>query len=135
MLARCTANSGLDLGVPERGNFYGVGTVFHLTIGTQYRVLGMGLFETVMLALVCDDTGKPNWLPVGLFEFGIASFPSDWEFTVLDGHAASGGDPSNRWVARWGYPELVRDERHSDRLTERDPGALDIFFRALKASG
>jgi hypothetical protein len=99
-------------------------------------VLGLGLFETILIVLVCDETGKPNWLPSGLFEFDVQRLPAEWEFALLDGVAASGGDASNRWVAKWGYPELVRDPTHADRLTERDPAALEVFFRELeRASG
>ena len=95
-------------------------------------MLGLGIFETVLLALVCDETGKPNWLPIGLFEFERTTLPTDWEFALLDGAAASGGDASDRWVVRWGYAELVRNDRHSDALIERDPAALEIFFRELE---
>ena len=137
MRARCIFNSGAQLGKPTRGTFYSDRSIFQLTIGKRYPVLGLGLFETVMLALVCDETGQPNWLPVGLFQFERRALPEDWEFALLDGVAASGGDPENRWLARWGYPELVRNDRHSDALIERDPAALSIFFRELEklASG
>ena len=79
------------------------------------------------MSLIRDETGKPNWLPVGLFEFERSTLPSAWEFSLLDGTAASGGDSSNRWVALWGYPELVRDTAHSDALINRDPAALQLF--------
>jgi len=133
MFVRCTFSTGAELGAPVRGNFYSTETVFSLTVGQDYPVLGMGLFETEMSALVCDDTGRPNWLPVGLFDFGVRAWPASWEFALLDGVAASGGDASNRWVAKWGYPELVREPDHTDRLIERDPVALAIFYRELAA--
>jgi hypothetical protein len=131
MIARCVRNTGATLGVPERGHLYSANTVFGLVIGAEYPVLGLGIWETVLVALVCDETGKPNWLPVGLFEITSQHVPADWEFALLDGLAASGGDASNRWVARVGYPELVRNPSHSDELVERDPAALRIFFREL----
>lgn len=121
------------MGEPSRGNFYTTETVFHLEVGKHYAVLGLGMFETVLLVLVCDETDKPNWLPVGLFEFADARLPDNWEFAVLDGIAASGGDASNRWIARFGYRELVHDETHSDALIERDPHALEIFARELRS--
>jgi hypothetical protein len=71
---------------------------------------------------------------VGLFEFNPRSVPATWEFAVLDGEAASVGTASERWVAMWGYPELVRNRSHSDQLIERDPAALEVFFRELSAS-
>jgi hypothetical protein len=131
VIARCVHNTGSTLGEPSRGSFYTVDTLFHLELGREYVVLGLGIFETLLLALVCDETRKPNWLPIGLFELDVTVLPAHWEFAVLDGAAASGGDASNRWVARWGYPELVRDDRHSDALIERDPHALEIFVREL----
>lgn len=131
MIARCVHNSGSSLGEPSRGSFYTLETVFHLELGKKYVVLGLGIFETVLLALVCDETGNPNWLPIGLFELEATVVPAHWQFAVVDGLAASGGDASNRWVARWGYPELVLDDRHSDALIERDPLALEIFAREL----
>lgn len=132
MIAICVANRGSDLGQPARGHLYSERSTFHLTVGTTYVVMGMGIFDSTMVALVCDDTGKPNWLPVGLFELTPQKFPDNWEFRLFDGRAASGGNTVGGWVARWGYPDLVRDEQHVDRLIERDPLALRTFFTELK---
>jgi hypothetical protein len=129
MVGRCVHNTGASLGQPQRGHFYSDTTVFDLRVGSDYPVLGIGIFETILVALVVDDTRKPNWLPAGLFEFEPQTLPTDWEFVLLDGVAASGGEASNGWVAKWGYPDLVRDESHSDALIERDPAALEVFFR------
>jgi hypothetical protein len=64
LIATCVHNTGSSLGVPERGHFYLAKTVFDLRIGAEYPVFGLGIWETVLVALVCDDTGKPNWLPI-----------------------------------------------------------------------
>lgn len=135
MVGRCLHNTGSSLGEPIRGAFYSHTTVFQLEVGKRYAVMGLGIFETVLLALVCDESGDPNWLPIGLFEFDDPSLPDSWEFALLDGTAASGGEASDRWVARWGYHELVRDESHSDALIERELGALEIFHRELEKVG
>jgi hypothetical protein len=132
VIGRCIHNNAVGLGGPGRAAFYGEGTTFELELNKLYPIVGLGLFETVLLALVCDETGKPNWLPIGLFEIENAALPTDWEFALIDGAAASGGDSANRWVAQWGYAELVRDVRHSDALIERDPGALKVFYDELK---
>jgi len=133
MIARCVHNTGVALGEPSRGDFYTTETVFNLEVGKDYILLGLGIFETILLALVRDETGKPNWLPVGLFELEDTRIPTGWEFGILDSAAASGGDPANRWVARWGYPELVRNEAHCDALLDRDPRALAVFDREWQA--
>jgi hypothetical protein len=128
MIGRCVHNSGASLGQPQRGHFYTDQTVFHLQVGSDYAVLGMGIWETILLALVVDDTRRPRWFPAGLFEFEPQPLPSDWEFVLLDGVAACGGEASNRWVAKWGYPDLVRDDSHSDALMEGDPAALEVLW-------
>lgn len=132
VIARCLHATGASLGAPRRGHLYTPKTVFHLKVGKEYTVLGIGLFESVLVALVCDETGDPDWFPVGVFDLAIQSVPPEWEFVVRDGHAASGGDVTNRWVAMWGYAELVRDPSHSDRLLEREPAALAVFYRQLE---
>jgi hypothetical protein len=129
----CKFNRGADLGPPERGFLYFPQTVFNLVIGSAYKILGMGIFESMLVVLALDDTGKPNWLPIGLFSIESISIPDAWEFTLLDGPAASGGATGDHWVAMWGYPELVRNRAHSDELVERDPIALAIFFNALES--
>ena len=131
MIGKCLHSTGASLGQPQRGHFYSHDTVFDLQVGSDYPVLGMGIFDTALVALVLDDTRNPNWLPVGLFAFEPQGLPASWEFVLLDGAAASGGESSNRWVAIWGYPDLVRNASHSDALIERDPAALDVFFREL----
>lgn len=129
MIAHCTRKA---LDQPARGHFYGPETVFHVEVGKDYPVMGLGMFETLLAVLICDETEKPNWLPLGLFDIEVTAMPADWEFALYDGVAASGGDASNRWVARWGYPELVRNELHSDELIERDPQALQVFFEEFQ---
>lgn len=135
MIARCIHTTGRALGTAARGHFYTDQTSFDVTVGVDYEVAGIGLYETVLLALIEDDSGMPNWLPVGLFDIVGEQLPTRWTFAILDGVAASGGDASGRWVAKWGYPELVRDPAHSDALINRDPDALAIFRRREKAGG
>jgi hypothetical protein len=132
MIARCIRNTGASLGTPTRGHLYSDETMFDLEIGARYVVLGLGIWETVLVALVRDETGKPNWLPVGLFEFETMGLPDGWEFSLRDGLGASGGETLNRWIAMWGYPELARNPAHSNDLIERDPAALEISFRELR---
>lgn len=129
LLVRCIANTGTSLGPSRDRYFHSERTQFHLTQGAVYRIVGMGIWETVLLVLLRDDTHRPRWLPVALFEFLDYSWPSSWEFVILDRLAASGADASDRWVALWGYGELVRDPRHSDELVNGDPAALEIFDR------
>jgi len=90
-------------------------------------VLGLGIFETVLLALVCDETGKPNWLPIGLFEFERTTLPTDWEFALLDGAAASGGDAcvagAQRGCAGRGADRRRHPRSRTGALRHRPPTA------------
>jgi hypothetical protein len=131
VIARCVRNTGVSLGPPQHGRYYTVRTVFHVNIGSDYLVMGMSLWETVLTVLVCDETGRPHFHPIGLFTVDIQAMPDHWEFVLLDGIAASGGDALNRRVAMWGYRELVRDLEHGDKLIDRDPATVEIFFREL----
>jgi hypothetical protein len=131
MIGRCIRDNGAALGGLGRGAFYTSETVFHVDVGSEYRIMGIGIFDAAMVVLVCDETGKPNWLPIGLFELESTKLPGRWEFRVLDGVGASGGDVASRWVMKWGYPALVRDASHSDHLVERDPRALEEFYAEL----
>lgn len=130
MNVRCLYNSGKELKrAAPQSFFYTEASVFHLQIGQEYPAFGLGIRDSVLLALILDDTGKPNWLPVGLFEFNEEPIPLGWKFSVRDGMAASSGKKIDGWVAMWGYPTLVEEPSHSDRLVERDPKALAIFFQ------
>lgn len=132
MIARCVHDHGAELGPPERRRTFTDETVFHVTLASRYRVFAMSMWETALHILICDDTGKPNWWPIGLFEFDEQTVPCDWEFALLDGKAASGGDSLNTEAARWGYREMIRNPKHHDDLIERKPEALRIFFEELK---
>lgn len=129
LLARCIGRTGADLNVSRSRYFHTDRTNFDVTVDETYAVSGMGIWETVLLVLIKDDSGKPNWLPVGLFDFVTTALPQDWEFVLINGQGAPGGDASNSWVAMWGYHELVIDRRHSDALIERIPAALEVFHR------
>ena len=104
---------------------------FPLEVGKDYIILGLGLFKTVLDVLVWDESDRPNWTPVGLFDIQRQTMPSHWQFAVLDSQAASGGPAGYGWLARWGYPRLVDGDSHSDGLMERDVDEMQFCFREL----
>jgi len=116
----CRHNQGEDLQSSNIGLFFTRDTAFDVRVGKQYRVFGMGVFRNGLVVLVRDETGKPNWLPVDLFEIAPQPLPAHWQFALF-APAAAGG-----WRARWGYDQLLSGD-HIDRLIERDPAALNIF--------
>jgi len=127
MVARCVIVEGEGLGEPERGLLYTDETVFHLTVGSDYLVMGMALFQTGLIVLVRDDTGRPNWYPIGLFYLVDQTIPADWEFAITDAKSASGVGPAEGVAAQWGYRELIQTPSHHEELIERVPSALKIF--------
>ena len=45
IVARCVQKDGAELGVPERGLYYTDNSVFHVTLGNDYVVMGMTLYR------------------------------------------------------------------------------------------
>lgn len=43
MIGRCVHATGASLGAPTRGHFYTTSTVFAVTVGSNYLILGMGI--------------------------------------------------------------------------------------------
>jgi hypothetical protein len=123
---------GSTVGVPIFGLRYSEQTEFQLEIGKSYRVLAMDLFQAGLNVLVVDETGKPNWLPVVLFEIEPQPLPGHWEFALLDPAVASGNAPPTGWGAIWGYPEIVRNHPvHHVGVVEREVDDLRIAYREL----
>jgi hypothetical protein len=134
MKAKCRTIDPMSLGLPAEGIYYTDRTIFHLQVGSEYEVMGIGAFKASLVVLVRDETGYPNWLPIGLFDFRVQALPSTWGFRLIDRVAASSGHRSEGWVAIWGYWRLVTDERHLHALVDRDPVALAIFDRELSSA-
>lgn len=137
MLLRCVSNRGSDLPPCVGGYFYSQRTRFDLSIDASYDVYGLGLFGESLLALVVSDNSRPRWFPVALFDVLDGSLPSIWSFAFYDrdgllGIPLDAGRDIGRWVARWGYEELVASELHNSALMDDDPVAIDIFDRAKR---
>jgi hypothetical protein len=131
MIGTCIHSTGAGLGVSHRMVFYRAETEFHVTVGSVYPILGMGLWDATLIVLVCDDTGNPGWLPIGAFEIEPSALPSGWAFELIDGIAASGGSTAYQLAAVWGYAALIQDPGHVDGLANRSRDALKIFFDEL----
>ncbi|MCX5395345.1 hypothetical protein [Streptomyces sp. NBC_00094] len=100
---------------------------FNVTLGQEYLANAMALWTYGLGVLIVDDTGRPNWKPIGLFDVTDRKLPDDWEFTAVRDR-----DPL---VALWGYPALIRDPNHHDDLIERKSSALEVFLREAPSPG
>src|ERR1044071_9368811 len=101
MVAKCIHTHGSELPPPTLGSAYMDQTRFPLKSGNEYQALGLGIFGPALAALVCCETGRPNWHPIEVFELNAQRMPSDWEFSR---RVWSDGETLGRWVAAWGYP-------------------------------
>ena len=107
-------------------------SVYPLTPGLGYQVLGMVLWENVLSVLVRGDWGVPCYAPAGLFELATWEIPAGWKFGLFSGIRASGTDLwTDPYGAAWGYSEFVDDPAHGAALAEGDPAALAIFAERL----
>lgn len=130
MKLTCVFNRSSSLPDEQRGRMVDFEETYPLTVGSEYLVVGMGLWENVLFVLVRDDWGKPCFARAGIFEQGSQKVPQGWRFALGPGIQASGQE---LWVnpcgAVWGYDDLVDDPAHAGALEERDPDALAIFDR------
>jgi hypothetical protein len=120
---KCVRHLGAEL-PPARGSFYSARTRFDVVPATVYTTVALGIFESTILALVIDETGKPNWLPAGLFDMSSLPLPSNWNFRVLDALATAGGEITDRWIAVWAPPGLVDTPAQIAAVVERDEAAV-----------
>lgn len=117
----CNSDSGRSLSKGLLALGYTPQSNFTVSIGREYRVYAMSLWQGVIFVLLKDDTGLPNWFPIPLFTVTDSRLPENWLFS------SHNGDES-RLRALWGYDKLVTDVAHYDLLIERDPEALKIFY-------
>jgi hypothetical protein len=120
MRAICRFCTGSALARQRFDAGYSPATIFHLTVGREYEVYAMALWESGLVVLVVDDTGLPRWQPVELFDITDHSVPVDWEFDL--------GARGDLVKALWGYSTLIRDPHHHDSLSELAPRALEVFW-------
>lgn len=136
MRAKCISNVSGSLADHQRGRSPDREMRYDLTVGKEYVVVAMALWESVLDVLVRDDWGGPLWCPAGLFDLDAQPLPADWNFRLHDGLRLSGREAWGRCMAMWGYREIIANEHHSDELQDRDAEALAIFeTEYLKAGG
>ena len=128
MFLVCVDNRAISLADHQRPRGDLDNTVYPVTPGKAYPVLGMALLENVLYVLAQNDWAMPDELPAGLFDLGTWEMPSGWMFGLCSGIRASG---KQAWVdpcgAVWGYAEYACDPTHGTRLLEREEDALKIF--------
>ena len=131
MKVKCIANKGKNLSgkVIEAGGFRV--SPFGIDIGNVYIVYSMFLCRgTLQYLLLGESTDAPFWYHADFFEVVDSLLSLEWHFTFrgYDNYDKDDED-QNPLAAIWGYKEMILDLEHYVDLIEREPEALDIFFK------
>jgi hypothetical protein len=121
----CNSDSGRSLSKGLLALGYTPQSNFAVSIGREYRVYAMSLWQGVIMVLLKDDTRLPNWFPIPLFTVTDSHLPENWLFS-----SHNGDESCSRTM--WGYDKLVTDVAHYDLLIEKHPEALKIFYEEEK---
>lgn len=122
----CKENTARNLDLKEVTNILRKEYEFPLEIGREYIVMGLAIYKNRnCLYYLVDDGWLPDWEPYGLFEISDKAFPPNWHIEVMDKNKYPYGDVF--FIA--GFYELCSDENYYDALIEREPEALDIFWK------
>lgn len=119
MKIRCLANTGKTLSETNLRQGCFRESEFQLSVGKEYVVYAMCVFENALSYLVFNDSRQPDWSPAELFAITDHRLPADWRFNSW------GPDLSGVW----GYEELVMSREYFDQLAERDEPAILDFHR------
>jgi hypothetical protein len=123
----CIANTGDKLAPKHFAVGYSPSSIFHIGVGKQYVVYGMGLWRGLLSYLIVGDYERPEWYPSDIFEVTNARLPPTWHFAFF-------GQKEDTWVnAIWGYEELTNPQ-HYDQLVNVEKSALEVFEMHRKAT-
>ena len=131
MILQCVQNDPAKLANWQRLAPAGFETVYPLTIGLSYPIVGMMLYSTVLWVLVEDDNRGPLMAPVDMFRKISQQLPEGWWFRAGNTDASIVGEPLDQTIAVWGYAELVENPDHYSALTEWEESALASFRVAV----
>jgi hypothetical protein len=135
MKVRCVHNRGeslrqfeyksLEKNMMGRFGATGYSEYNQLTLGREYLVMGLIIFETYQGFLV-DDDGFISACPCLLFEVIDNKRNFNWHFRSIEKH-------ENIYPfiqAIFGYPELCSDKKaYENLIVEKDKDAQQIYFR------
>ncbi len=135
MKVRCKYNTGEALRAFEYqplektilGRFGATGhTVYgEITIGAEYLVMGLIVFETYQAYLI-DDNGFISACPCQLFEVIDNEVNSNWHFRMIE----KGEDIYPFVQAILGYHELCFDKKaYENLIIEKDEESQRIYFK------
>jgi hypothetical protein len=93
-----------------------------LTIGKEYDVYALALFEESLTLQIIDDLNYPFWFPASLFEIVDRTVPNDWICLL-----------QNRSLRMVMGPEFIaKDEESYNSMVEIDLDAVKQFGNYVK---
>jgi hypothetical protein len=96
----------------------------NITVGKEYEVHALSVFEGVVGLLIICDVNIPIWLPGWFFEVCKTFVPDDWICTL----------PSESLQMVIGPEFIAADEASHNRMVELDSESVTAFWRRIEAS-
>ena len=103
-----------------------------LELGKMYNVYSIFLTQQNLKYLIAEEGIVPFPFLSDAVQFEIVDslLPLEWHF-IFRGYKKEYDDP-NPLIAVWGYKEMALDPKHYIDLLEREPEALEIFYKRKK---
>ena len=96
----------------------------HLSLGKEYEVFALSVFQGVVFLQVVVDANHITWLPAWLFEVCDATLPNDWICSL----------PAGDLQMILGPDFVAADEASYNQMVELDSKLVAAFWRRLEAN-
>lgn len=95
----------------------------YLTIGKEYEVHAISVFQGVIGLLIVGDVNIPLWRPSWFFEVCDGTIPNDWICSL----------PGEDLQMVLGPAFIATDEASHNRMVEREPESVAAFWQRVDA--
>lgn len=111
---------------PEEVRAFIPGDGARVTIGKEYEVHCISVFNGFVDLQIVDDLGYPSWCPLVLFELTHGKLPADWQSSsTLDSDSRGGASMAI------GPEFVVKDEASIQAMMELDADQIDRFWKRV----
>ena len=93
-----------------------------VTVGKEYEVHALAIFDGIVMMQIVDDVGMPSWRPGWLFETLDGAMASDWICN------APNDGPISLLV---GPPFVVQDEASYTQMVELETDQVARFWKRI----
>jgi hypothetical protein len=121
----CKENRAHKLSYEENEFTFSKETKFIAVLGKEYIVMGIMMRkDSNALYYLIDEYHSPYWIPYIVFDIFDNQIFTDWHIAILEKAKSTG---TIFYIS--GFKELCNDDDYHDALMEREPWALDIYFK------